>query len=103
MRHCLLKMQLEKTVLMTKNLTLQLGFSYNNKRKQFVDESGTVTLDFDSYMINGHDKTCYVHIDNNDMNSVGSLDFSYLEELNLIFDKVKLAEKTEVFLASLEK
>lgn len=88
---------------MTKSLASKLGFKWDDKSEHWIDNSGIVTLNFDPMMINGRDKICFVHIDNDYFDSIGTLDFSYLEELIFMLkvcNKLDLAERAEALLGN---
>lgn len=63
----------------TEKIAEQLGFTYN-KFEEWADPTQRVILHFDEEMINRPGAVCYMHVDDDYMQSVGSLDFSTLED-----------------------
>ena len=63
----------------TEKIAEQLGFTYN-KFEEWTDPTQRVILHFDEEMINRPGAVCYMYVNNNDKQSIGSLDFYSLED-----------------------
>ena len=73
----------------TEKIAEQLGFTYN-KFEEWTDPTQRVILHFDEEMINRPGAVCYMHIDDDHAQYIGSLDFYSLEDF---ITMLRLCEK----------